>query len=89
MSGGHFDYNQYRISDIADQIERDLSRIGKTNDYGDVIDIPEDIVDKMFEAITVLRKCEKMVHAIDWYMSGDTGDDSFRKEWGENMSPKI
>lgn len=81
MSGGHFDYNQYRISDIADQIEHDLSRIGKKNDYGDTVEIPDYISSKMFETITILRKCEKMVHAIDWYMSGDTGDDSFMEEW--------
>lgn len=81
MSGGHFDYNQYQISDIADQIERDLIRIGTKNDYGDIFEIPDDISDKMLETIALLRKCEKMVQAIDWYMSGDTGDDSFREEW--------
>lgn len=81
MSGGHFDYNQYRIADIADQIERDLRTIGKTNEYGVIIDIPSDIADKMLETLASLRKCENMVHAIDWYMSGDTGDDSFREEW--------
>ena len=85
MSGGHFNYKQYRISDIADQIERDLSDNGRLPDgkktgYGDY-SIPNDIADKMAETIVILRKCEKMVHAIDWYMSGDTGEDSFRKEW--------
>ena len=39
MSGGHFDYNQYRINDIADSIERELSRQGKEKPqsefYGD------------------------------------------------------
>ena len=29
MSGGYFDYNQYRINDIADRIERELNRQGK------------------------------------------------------------
>ena len=29
MSGGHFNYNQYRINDIADSIECELNRQGK------------------------------------------------------------
>ena len=39
MSGGYFDYNQYRINDIADSIERKLNRQGKEKPkdelYGD------------------------------------------------------
>ena len=39
MSGGYFDYNQYRINDIADRIERELNRQGKEKPkdelYGD------------------------------------------------------
>lgn len=81
MSGGHFDYNQYRLDDIADQIERDLNRRGKVTDWGTTFVIPKDIANKMVETIVMLRKCGKMVHAIDWFMSGDTGDDSFREEW--------
>lgn len=30
MSGGAFDYNQYRINDIADSIEERLAKVGKT-----------------------------------------------------------
>mgnify|MGYP007115175008 CR=1 FL=1 len=26
MSGGHFDYHQYRMREIADTIERDIAR---------------------------------------------------------------
>ena len=29
MSGGHFDYQQYRINDIADSIEHELNIQGK------------------------------------------------------------
>ncbi len=29
MSGGHFDYNQYRIREIADSIERLIEKNGK------------------------------------------------------------
>lgn len=29
MSGGHFDYNQYKIEDIADSIERLIERNGR------------------------------------------------------------
>jgi hypothetical protein len=39
MSGGYFEYNQYRINDIVDSIERELNKQGKEKPqselYGD------------------------------------------------------
>lgn len=29
MSGGHFDYNQYKLIEIADQIEREIEKSGR------------------------------------------------------------
>lgn len=36
MSGGHFDYHQYHISDIAEQLERDIADIEYARDIGKV-----------------------------------------------------
>ena len=32
MSGGHFDYNQYRLDDIAEEIDRVIARVYKTRE---------------------------------------------------------
>lgn len=36
MSGGHFDYHQYHISDIAEHLERDIADIEYARDIGKV-----------------------------------------------------
>lgn len=36
MSGGHFDYNQYYINDIADKLERNLADIEYSKSIGKV-----------------------------------------------------
>ena len=41
MSGGHFDYLQYRIREIADTIERDLT--GRELDEEDIEEIERDV----------------------------------------------
>ena len=40
MSGGHFEYQQYRIRDIADTIERDIN--GRELDEDDIQEIKRD-----------------------------------------------
>jgi hypothetical protein len=71
MSGGFFDYNQYRINDMSDSIERELNQQGKEKPkdelYGDeeyFRKYPEEkfyptyspeVQEKMKEAITALK----------------------------------
>ena len=103
MSGGHFDYGQYRIEKIADEIELHLDRQGKeipidcrwcSPDYYDnnpdkkfyPMESPE-IQDRMREAIKALRIAYVYAQRIDWYLSGDDGDDdSFLKRLEEDLA---
>jgi len=89
MSGGHFDYNQYRLNDIVDEIEK----LVQSNDSVEKDEwgqekgshYPADIIEKFKETIWTLKYCEAMVQRIDWLVSGDDGIDSFRKRWDEEM----
>ena len=90
MSGGHFEYNQYKIGQIADEIEEMVF----TNDSTEKDDCgcekgyhftPETVV-KFMEAVTALRKALIMVQRVDWLVSGDDGEDSFHRRWEDDMA---
>lgn len=89
MSGGHFDYKQYQIHDIAFEIEE----LVLTNDSTDKNDFGEDVgyhfkpetIAKFKEAVTVLRKAAAMAQRVDWLVSGDDGEESFHHRWDEEL----
>ena len=78
MSGGHFDYAQYRINDIVDQIER----IIKQNPY----EYPEEIIDEFKNGIQALNLASEYAQRIDWLISGDDGEESFLRQLRENLT---
>jgi len=81
MSGGHFDYNQYRIEEIADDIDRLIRTNNSRRDY------PPDILNKFREAEHTLRQAADMVQRVDWLVSCDDGEESFRSRWAKEVRP--
>ena len=89
MSGGHFGYDQYKIGQIALEIERLI----KTNDckelgvWGHPIGrgYPDEVIKKFQEAVVTLRRAEIMAQRIDWLVSDDDGEESFCKRWEEEL----
>jgi hypothetical protein len=81
MSGGHFNYDQYRMLSIADEIQLLI----ETNDsqeldrYGHSIgrNYKKEIIEKFKETEKLLRKTQILVQRIDWLVSGDDGEESF------------
>lgn len=71
MSGGHFNYQQYRINDIADSIEQEVIESGKPIpesrwDYWDrqhYKEHPEDAVNYAYPE-SILRRFEEAVYAL-------------------------
>ena len=47
----------------------------------------DEIVEKFKLTLDYLEKVHKMVHEVDYLISGDTGEDSFMKNWQENKLP--
>jgi hypothetical protein len=101
MSGGRFDYQQYNINDIADSIERELNRQGKPKDGEDLgwnkeyyetypeelfyPTYPEEISKKFEEAVKILKTASIYTQRIDWYLSGDDGEESFLRRLEEEL----
>ena len=81
MSGGHFNYKQHSLLDIADGIGSAILNNDSTekNEWGDTIGrqySPETIAE--FEkAVKALKLAYVYAQRIDWLLSGDDGEDSF------------
>lgn len=89
MSGGHFDYQQYKIGQMADDIQLliDNNLSNEKNEWGDRIGrgyAPE-VVDRFREAVKALRIAQIYAQRIDYLVSGDDGEDSFMKRLDEEL----
>jgi len=89
MSGGHFDYQQYKLGYIADEIEQLIltNDSEELNQWGDQIGRhynAETIVQFQF-ALGLVRRAQIYVQRIDWLVSGDDSEESFHKRLHEEL----
>jgi len=89
MSGGHFQYKQYELGQIADEIEQlildndseELNEYGGTKGYG----YSPQTIAKFRIARMSLLLAQIYVQRIDWLVSGDDGEDSFHRRLGADI----
>jgi hypothetical protein len=102
MSGGFFDYKQYEINNIIDSIERELNKQGQLKPKDEIYGndeylkkypeekfyhtYPEEIQEKMKEAIKTLKIAAVYVQRIDWFISGDDGEETFLTRLSEDLN---
>lgn len=84
MSGGHFDYLQFRISEIADRIERVIAKNvdGETSRRLDEegewhYSFSDETLAEFKNGIAALNKAFVYAQRIDWLLSGDDGEEDF------------
>jgi hypothetical protein len=84
MSGGHFDYLQYRIAEIADSVEQLIVQNGTKKEYSTESwenkyydEYPLEVIEKFREGLDYLRRAQIYAQRIDWLVSGDDGVESF------------
>lgn len=90
MSGGHFDYGQYRI----DQIAEDIAQIIRNNKNEELDEwgsrrgyfFPDEVVEEFKKAVKILDTAYVYVQRIDYLLSGDDGEDSFHFRLKEELS---
>lgn len=99
MSGGYFSYQQYTMECIADEIEEILNNQGKpkVDSYYDGEyykkypeekyhpTYPEKIQEEMKKTVNLLRIAAVYVQRLDWYLSGDDGEESFYERLEEEL----
>lgn len=78
MSGGYFNYDQYRIDSIAESIETYIY------DNNDDRYTPETL-DKFREAVVLLRKASVYAQRIDWLLSGDDAEEYFHVRLAKDL----
>ena len=87
MSGGFFNYDQYRLEDLACQIEDLIYRNGSTDkdEFGSELgaNYPPEIITKFKETVRLLRRVSEMVQRIDYLVSDDDSEKSFLERWIE------
>lgn len=90
MSGGHFHYAQYKIGQIADEIEHliETNDSDELNDWDDPVGrgYQPEVIERFKLAIATLRKAEVMAQRVDWLVSGDDGEKSFLRRWDEDLN---
>lgn len=101
MSGGAFDYKQYTISDIADEIEQEIIQAGRKiptevweNDrHGYSFEEKDQYystynrktIGIMKRAVYVLRMAHIYAQRIDWMLSGDDSEESLEERLEEEL----
>lgn len=84
MSGGHYDYIQYRFNEAADQLEQDIINCEKSN-KDDWNNFSQETINKFKEALVIIKKSGIMLHRIDWLLSGDDGEEDFHERLKEDL----
>jgi len=89
MSGGSFDFKQYVLLDIADQIQNviDNNHSTQKNEWGENIGrgYPMAVIKSLAMTVRQLRRTVAYVHRADYLLSGDDGEDSFLTRLGEDL----
>lgn len=82
MSGGRFDYVQYRIRQAADEVSALIGQCEDKESRPDCLwNYAPEIVDKFRECEKALNRAASMLHRVDWLVSGDDSEETFSKLW--------
>ena len=97
MSGGHFDYVQYRISDIVESIERVIERnnippsktekkYSSWDEDDERYEFSDKTINEFNNAIRYLKLAQVYAQRVDWLLSGDDSEESFHKRLKEDTN---
>lgn len=85
MSGGHFDYLQYRFSEIIEEIKHIIKYNDIPDEWGFVNNFSQETIEEFENAINILEKAYIYVHRIDWLVSADDGEETFHERLKEDL----
>ena len=94
MSGGFFNYEQYKLSYLADEIEQIIIDAKKEweeidNSSFDIrYDLSKETIAEFEKGLEYLRLAQIYAHRIDWLVSGDDGEEFFHKRLKHDLEHK-
>jgi len=81
MSGGHFQYKQWEIDNIADEVEQLIltNDSEEKDEWGDRkgYHFSPETIEEFKKGLVLLRQAYVYAQRIDWLVSADDGEDSF------------
>lgn len=77
MIGGHFNYEQCRIGDIAETLDRDIGRALNATPDDDFMNFKPETIAAMREGRKALSMASFYVRRLDLLLSGDVSEESF------------
>lgn len=92
MSGGFFEYNQYKIYQIAEDLEHVILNNGKKRENREPWEddyhreYSAEVIAKFKEGLELLKKAHIYAHRIDWLLSDDDGEQSFLERLESDLS---
>ena len=94
MSGGHFQYEQYKIGQIADEVEQlILSNEDETPEpWGRERKgyfFTAETIAEFKKGLLVLRAAQVYAQRIDWLVSGDDGEEQFCKRLAADLAKIV
>jgi hypothetical protein len=89
MSGGFFDYNQYRIGQIADDIGQEIYHNDsvETDEYGSQRgnNFSKETIAEFKKGVELLKMAQIYAHRCDYLFSGDDGEESFHERLKKDL----
>ena len=77
MSGGHFDYKCFSISQFADELRNAIDENSKEDDCGYARNFSSKTIETLEECQLLIAKAGKVAKEIEWFYSGDIGEETF------------
>lgn len=89
MSGGHWDYFQFQLNSFLEKLENFVTELETNEEYKNCyepkdIDVKDLFYDSLCSLYTDIKEAEHLERILDWYLSGDDGEDSFVERLKEN-----
>jgi len=80
MSGGHFDYDQYKINSIAIAVEDAIA-----NNDANEHPYPYNVIKEFKTGLKHLNLAAIYAQRIDWLISGDDGNEAFIRRLDDDL----
>jgi hypothetical protein len=81
MSGGYFNYVQYRFDEPIEEMEEVVQEAITTNEQG----YSNETINNLKDTLTLLKLSKTHLHRVDWFLSGDDGEESFCRRLDEEL----
>ena len=89
MSGGFFDYQDYRLEEMAKLLRLEIAKCRQKPDWTtDWSNYSDNFIAEMSKAYNQLMELRVRLHRLDWVLRGDDGEDDYFQLLLEDL-PRI